>query len=88
MREARFSARNSSRRSAISELKPRAALLSVPRMIAAPLFALHYETSVTLNAPPARWLGKLFGSTYARWCAARMTSDAAAHFASSTGAPG
>ena len=27
-----------------------------------------------------RWLGKLFGRSYARWCAVRMASDAAAHF--------
>jgi uncharacterized membrane protein len=29
-----------------------------------------------------RWLGKLFGTTYARWCAVRMATDAAAHFGS------
>jgi hypothetical protein len=28
----------------------------------------------------ARWLGKLFARTYARWCAVRMAKDAAAHF--------
>ena len=27
-----------------------------------------------------RWMGKLFGSTYARWCAVQMANDAAAHF--------
>jgi hypothetical protein len=32
-----------------------------------------------------RWLGKLFGKAYARWCTERMTNDAAAHFASSAG---
>jgi hypothetical protein len=31
-----------------------------------------------------RWLGKLFGKTYARWCAERMANDAAAHFCSAT----
>jgi uncharacterized membrane protein len=30
----------------------------------------------------ARWLGKLFGRGYARWCTDRMASDAAAHFGS------
>lgn len=29
---------------------------------------------------PARWLGKMFGALYARWCTDRMTSDAARHF--------
>ena len=28
----------------------------------------------------ARWLGKLFGKTYARWCTEQMADDAAAHF--------
>lgn len=32
----------------------------------------------------ARWLGKLFGKTYARWCVERMVNDAAAHFGSAT----
>jgi hypothetical protein len=27
-----------------------------------------------------RWLGKLFGNAYARWCTKRMASDAAAAF--------
>ena len=30
--------------------------------------------------PPARWLGRLFGKTYARWCTEEMAKDAAAHF--------
>jgi hypothetical protein len=30
----------------------------------------------------ARWLGKLFGKTYARWCTERMANDAASHFSS------
>lgn len=29
----------------------------------------------------ARWLGRLLGRTYARWCTARMAKDAASHFA-------
>ena len=33
---------------------------------------------------PARWLGKLFGKTYARWCTERMANDAAGHFSSAT----
>lgn len=32
----------------------------------------------------ARWLGKLLGKTYARWCVERMANDAAAHFGSAT----
>ena len=28
-----------------------------------------------------RWLGRLFGGTYARWCTRRMAQDALAHFA-------
>jgi hypothetical protein len=31
---------------------------------------------------PARWLGRLFGSYYARWCTQRMVNDAVKHFAS------
>jgi hypothetical protein len=31
---------------------------------------------------PARWLGRLLGRHYARWCTQRMVKDAAAHFAS------
>jgi hypothetical protein len=31
---------------------------------------------------PWRWLGKLFGRAYARWCTERMAGDAARHFAS------
>ncbi len=27
-----------------------------------------------------RWLGKLFGKTYARWCTEQMVRDAATHF--------
>ena len=29
---------------------------------------------------PARWLGQMFGATYARWCTGRMARDAARHF--------
>lgn len=32
----------------------------------------------------ARWLGRLFGKTYARWCVERMVNDAVAHFRSAT----
>jgi hypothetical protein len=28
----------------------------------------------------SRWLGSLFGSTYAKWCTTRMATDAVAHF--------
>ena len=38
---------------------------------------------------PGRWLGRLFGGMYARWCTARMARDAAAHFkAAAIGAKG
>ena len=30
---------------------------------------------------PARWLGRLFGKRYARWCTQRMVDDAVRHFA-------
>lgn len=30
----------------------------------------------------ARWLGRLFGKRYARWCTERMANDAANHFSS------
>ncbi len=30
--------------------------------------------------PPARWLGRLFGWYYARWCTQRMVDDAVNHF--------
>lgn len=32
--------------------------------------------------PPARWLGRVFGRRYARWCADRMVRDATRHFGS------
>jgi hypothetical protein len=31
---------------------------------------------------PARWLGFLFGSYYARWCTQRMVDDVVKHFES------
>jgi hypothetical protein len=30
--------------------------------------------------PPARWLGQLFSSAYARWCTERMARDASSYF--------
>lgn len=30
---------------------------------------------------PARWLGRLFGGYYARWCTQRIVEDAVKHFA-------
>ncbi len=33
---------------------------------------------------PARWLGRLFGLYYARWCTQQMVNDAVKHFAPST----
>jgi hypothetical protein len=32
------------------------------------------------EAPATRWLGRIFGAAYARWCTTRMTDDAARHF--------
>ena len=32
------------------------------------------------DSRPDRWLGRLLGSWYARWCTRRMARDAAAHF--------
>ncbi len=31
------------------------------------------------NGPSSRWLGRLFGTFYARWCTRRMADDAAKH---------
>ena len=31
---------------------------------------------------PARWLSRMFGGVYARWCTRRMVNDAVAHFIS------
>lgn len=33
---------------------------------------------------PARWLGRLFGGYYAKWCTQQMVDDAVRHFASLT----
>jgi hypothetical protein len=32
------------------------------------------------DEPISRWLGRLFGHFYARWCTQRMARDAAMHF--------
>jgi hypothetical protein len=32
------------------------------------------------DGPISRWLGRLFGHFYARWCTQRMADDAALHF--------
>jgi hypothetical protein len=37
---------------------------------------------------PARWLGRLFGGYYARWCTRRMVDDAVEYFASSASGAG
>jgi hypothetical protein len=37
---------------------------------------------------PARWLGRSFGSYYARWCTQRMVGDAVKYFASSASGAG
>lgn len=36
-------------------------------------------------AGPARWLGRLLGDFYARWCTQRMADDAATHFRRAAG---
>lgn len=33
---------------------------------------------------PSRWLGRLFGRCYAKWCTQQMVNDAVKHFASLT----
>lgn len=35
------------------------------------------------ETPPERWLERLFGRRYARWCTRRMVGDAVTHFAAS-----
>lgn len=35
---------------------------------------------IDYDLPPRRWLGRLFGSTYAKWCVSRMISDTRDHF--------
>ena len=35
------------------------------------------------ETPPARWLGRMLGGFYARWCTQSMARDAAQHFAQS-----
>jgi hypothetical protein len=37
---------------------------------------------------PARWLGRMFGSYYARWCTQRMVDDAVEYFESSASGAG
>lgn len=39
---------------------------------------IDYDLPATLLG---RWLGKVFGHVYARWCTARMVRDAGRHFA-------
>ena len=49
---------------------------------------LYLRVSIDYDLPSrgfGRWLGKLFGKTYARWCATRMANDAAEHFGSPIG---
>ena len=36
------------------------------------------------EAAPARWLRRLFGGYYAKWCTQQMVDDAVKHFASPT----
>ena len=36
------------------------------------------------DAWPARWLGRVLGNVYARWCTQRMANDAAKYFREST----
>lgn len=42
------------------------------------LLLIDYDLPATLLG---RWLGKVFGHVYARWCTARMVRDAGRHFA-------
>ena len=44
---------------------------------------LHVFIEYALPAQaPARWLGRMFGSYYARWCTQRMVDDAVEYFES------
>jgi hypothetical protein len=36
---------------------------------------------------PARWLTRIFGPAYARWCTERMLADAVCHFGPALGKP-
>lgn len=44
------------------------------------LLRVFIEYALPENAP-ARWLGRLFGGFYAKWCTERMLDDAVRHFA-------
>lgn len=44
------------------------------------LLRVFIEYALPENAP-ARWLGRLFGGFYAKWCTERMRDDAVRHFA-------
>ena len=51
-------------------------------LLGIPLARLRVRIDYKLPAKgAARWLGWLFGRTYARWCTERMAKDAASHFA-------
>lgn len=39
------------------------------------------------DGPPGRWLGRLFGRYYARWCTQQMVEDAIKHFETPSAIP-
>lgn len=45
------------------------------------LLRVFIEYALPVKAP-ARWLGRLFGGYYARWCTQWMVDDAVKHFSS------
>lgn len=53
--------------------------------------ASRLTVSIDYELPPrsaSRWLGRLFGRAYARWCSERMARDTARHFRAAPAATG
>ena len=71
-----------------------------PKLLVVGHFRMGFELSAQGNASmlrvfieyalperaPARWLGRLFGRYYARWCTRQMVDDAVEHFGTRPGA--
>jgi hypothetical protein len=69
------------------------ATIGVPRLLVIDSYVMGFVVAdqrggallrvfIDYNLPTSgvgRWLGKLFGSAYAKWCTTRMVTDAAAH---------
>lgn len=39
---------------------------------------------IDYDLPPRRWIGRLFGSIYAKWCVSKMINDTRNHFREAT----